>query len=75
MCGQSAEGHLFVLPHEAAIAEDIGAEYGGELTFQNPPPSATDNRASPVGCQRAGLSKLSKSWSFKSDAAESACEL
>ena len=24
---------LFVLPHEAAVAEDIGAEYGGELTF------------------------------------------
>src|SRR6266851_3024433 len=37
MQGQSAEGRLFVLPHEAAIAEDIGAEYGGELTFQYPP--------------------------------------
>src|SRR5229473_3798397 len=37
MRGQSAEGRLFVLPHAAAIAEDIGAEYGGELTFQYPP--------------------------------------
>ena len=31
------EGRLLVLPHEAAIAEDIGTEYGGELTFQYPP--------------------------------------
>ena len=51
---------LFVLPHEAAIAEDIGTEYCGELTFQNPPPSATDNRASPVDCQRAGSSNQTR---------------
>src|SRR5712692_7510935 len=37
MRGQSAQRRLFVLPHEAAIAEDIGTEYGGELTFQYPP--------------------------------------
>src|SRR6266851_6201937 len=37
MRGQSAKGRLFVLPHEAAVAEDIGTEYGGELTFQYPP--------------------------------------
>ena len=30
-------GRLFVLPHEAAIAEDIGTEYSGELTLQYPP--------------------------------------
>ena len=35
--GKSAQCRLFVLPHEAAIAEDIGAEYGGELTLQYPP--------------------------------------
>jgi hypothetical protein len=33
MRGQSAVSRLLVLPHEAAIAEDVGAEYGGELTF------------------------------------------
>src|SRR5713226_1996730 len=37
MRGQSAKSRLFVLPHEAAIAEDIGTEYGGELPFQYPP--------------------------------------
>ncbi len=31
------EDRPFVLPHEAAVAEDIGAEYGGELTFQYSP--------------------------------------
>src|SRR6266851_7452216 len=57
MRGQSAESRLFVLPHEAAVAEDIGTEYSGELTFQNPPPGgAIDNRANQVGCQRAVLS-------------------
>ncbi len=33
------EGRLLVLPHEAAVAEDIGTEYGGELTFQCSPPA------------------------------------
>jgi hypothetical protein len=33
-----AQRHLFTLPHEAAVAINVGAEYGGELTFQNPPP-------------------------------------
>src|SRR6266436_716953 len=37
MRGQSTEGRLLIFPHEAAIAEDIGTEYGGELTFQYPP--------------------------------------
>src|SRR5712692_8253324 len=58
--GKSAEGRLLVLPHEAAIAEDVGTEYGGELTFQNPPRGATDNRANPAGCQRAGLSNQTR---------------
>src|SRR5216684_107534 len=35
--GKSAQRRLFILTHEAAIAEDIGAEYGGELTFQYSP--------------------------------------
>jgi hypothetical protein len=39
MRGQSAKRRLLILTHEAAIAEDIGTEYGGELTFQNLPPS------------------------------------
>src|SRR5216684_1584753 len=34
MRGQGAERRLLVLPHEAAVAEDIGTEYRGELTFQ-----------------------------------------
>jgi hypothetical protein len=28
---------LFVLLHEAAVAENVGAEYGGELAFHSPP--------------------------------------
>src|SRR5712692_1552530 len=55
MRGQSAKGRLFVLPHEAAVAEDIGTEYGGELAFQYPPivarlsrPALTDVKA--VNC-------------------------
>src|SRR5260370_2225415 len=35
MRGQSAESRLFVLPHEAAIAEDVGTDYRGELTFHD----------------------------------------
>jgi len=35
--GKSAQRRLFVLPYEAAVAEDIGTEYGGELTLQYPP--------------------------------------
>ncbi len=31
------ESRLLVLPHEAAVAEYIGTEYGGEPTFQYPP--------------------------------------
>jgi hypothetical protein len=31
--GQSAKCRLFVLPHEAAVAIDVGAEYRGELAF------------------------------------------
>ena len=38
MRGKSTERRFFVLPHEAAVAEDIGAEYGGELTFHAPTP-------------------------------------
>ena len=38
MRGEGAVSRLLVLPHEAAIAEHIGAEYGGELAFQYPPP-------------------------------------
>src|SRR6266481_7064664 len=34
---QSAKSGLLIFPHEAAIAEDVGTEYGGELTFQYPP--------------------------------------
>src|SRR5712692_4327002 len=55
MRGQSAKGRLLVLPHEAAVAEDIGTEYGGELAFQYPPivarlsrPALTDVKA--VNC-------------------------
>ena len=43
MRGQGAERRLFVLPHEAAVAEHVGAEYGGELTF-HPPPLASHAR-------------------------------
>jgi hypothetical protein len=28
---------LFVLPHEAAVAVHVGAEYRGELPFQSSP--------------------------------------
>src|SRR6266851_618999 len=53
MRGQSAKSRLFVLSHEAAIAEDIGAEYGGELTFQNFPKwivnSSLQSGLAPVG--------------------------
>src|SRR5229473_4031394 len=31
MRGQGAKRRLLVLPHEAAVAEDIGAEYSGSL--------------------------------------------
>src|SRR6266851_9495753 len=48
MRGQSTECRLFVLPHEAAIAEHIGAEYGGELTFQYPPIAARLSRLVPT---------------------------
>src|SRR6266851_5865848 len=34
---KGAQRRLFMLPHEAAIAEDIGTEYSGEFTFQYPP--------------------------------------
>src|SRR6266852_7523055 len=35
MRGQSTEGRLFVLPHEAAVSEHIGAKYGVELTLHD----------------------------------------
>src|SRR5713226_4384712 len=35
MRGQSTERRLLVLPHEAAIAEHVGAEYGGELALHD----------------------------------------
>src|SRR6266851_198681 len=57
-CEDSAKRRLLVVPHEAAIAEDIDTEYGGELTFQYSPLSATHNRASPVDFQRARSFKL-----------------
>src|SRR6266849_8194076 len=31
---QSTESGLFVLPHEAAVAEDVGTEHSGERTLQ-----------------------------------------
>ena len=34
---KGAESRLFIFPHEAAVAEDVGAEYGGELAFHYPP--------------------------------------
>src|SRR6266851_281893 len=37
--GKSAQRRLFVLPHEAAVAEDVGTEYGGELTLKYAPPT------------------------------------
>src|SRR5713226_1835498 len=43
---------LLVLPHEAAIAEDVGAEYGGELTFQYSPQHATITSRLPCACRR-----------------------
>jgi hypothetical protein len=30
-------GRLFVLPHKAAVAVYVGAEYSGELAFQSSP--------------------------------------
>ena len=57
---EGAQRRLFVFPHESAKAEDVGTEYGGELTLQNPPLGATDNRANPAGCQRAGLSNQTR---------------
>jgi hypothetical protein len=33
MCGQSSDCRLFILPHEAAIAVDVGAEDSSELAF------------------------------------------
>jgi hypothetical protein len=32
---QTAECRLFVLPHEAAVAVNVGAEYGGELALHD----------------------------------------
>src|SRR5712672_2118994 len=37
MGGKRAQRCLFVLPHEAAVAVDVGAEYGGELALHYPP--------------------------------------
>jgi hypothetical protein len=37
MARQGAERRLLVLPHEAAVAEHVGAEYGGELALQTAP--------------------------------------
>jgi hypothetical protein len=37
MRGQGAECRLFVLPHEAAVAVHVGAEYRGELAFRSSP--------------------------------------
>src|ERR1700751_1497172 len=36
-----AMSRLFVLPHEAAVAEHVGAEYGRQLTFHTKPPLAS----------------------------------
>jgi hypothetical protein len=38
---KGTEGRFFVLPHEAAKAVHISAEYGGELTLQYPPLTAS----------------------------------
>jgi hypothetical protein len=37
MGGKGAQRRLFVIPHEAAVAENVGAEYGGELSLHYPP--------------------------------------
>jgi hypothetical protein len=34
---ERAQRRLFILPHEAAVPENIGAENGGELALQYPP--------------------------------------
>ena len=39
---------LFVLSHEAAVAEDIGAEYGSELALHAPIPGQSFRPASIV---------------------------
>jgi hypothetical protein len=39
MRDEGAMSRLFVGPHEAAIAVDVGAEYCGELSVQSPPRS------------------------------------
>ena len=47
-----AQRRLLVFPHEAAVAEHVGAEYGGELTFQCPP------LMTPIILPRANFVKL-----------------
>jgi len=37
MGGKGAQRRLFIISHEAAVAEHVGAEYGGELALQYPP--------------------------------------
>ena len=37
MRGQGSDCRLFVLPHEAAVAVDVGTEDGGELAFHTQP--------------------------------------
>jgi len=34
---EGAQRRLFVLPHQAAVAEDVGTEYSGELALHYPP--------------------------------------
>jgi hypothetical protein len=47
---QGLNGRLFVVPHEATVAMDVGTQYGGEPTFHPTAPvgslSAKDRRLS-----------------------------
>src|SRR5216683_28163 len=54
MGGQSAKSRLLVLPHEAAIAEDIGAEYGGELTLHDLTPGGSLSSSLQSGLVQVG---------------------
>jgi len=42
---------LFVFPHEAAIAVNVGAEYGGELAFHHTLPNEQIFLRDAASCQ------------------------
>ena len=59
MGGKGAKSRLFVFSHEAAVAENVGAEYGSELAFQYPPLADRDHPA-------IGLTlSIGLSWNFR----------